>query len=196
MNWPNCSIVEMLEIIDGPNGKICQRIYLENKTLFCTVQGSTNNHQAWVGGYHDHIQEAMNWGAFLYSTIGQIRTLSFSLSDILLVIFLHDIEKPWKYELMLTGRLRHRKSLKTKKAQHRFRDKKLKKYGIVLSAEQENAMKYAEGELDDYTNQRRVMNELGGFVHICDVLSARVFHNYPRHLPSSLISPQRISERV
>ena len=66
----------------------------------------------------------------------------------------------------------------------------------MLSTEQENAMKYAEGELDDYTNQRRVMNELAGFVHICDVLSARVFHNYPRRSPSSLVLPQRVSERI
>ncbi len=79
-------------------------------------------------------------------------------------------------------------------AQHAFRDRKLKQYGIVLSAEQENAMKYAEGELDDYTNLRRIMNELAGFVHICDVLSARVFHNYPRKEIPNMCSVRRVND--
>lgn len=194
--WPGASIEWMLHQIDGQNGKICLRIYRENRRLFKKVQGSTHNHQAWKGGYHDHIEEAMNFGLLMYALLYQIgRSPAFSLSDLLLAIFLHDIEKPWKYELY-RGQLRHRKSLNTKAAQRRFRDKKLKEYGIVLSAEQENAMRYAEGELDEYTNRRRKMNELAGLVHVCDVLSARVCHNYPRKRLPKLGVAIRASEQV
>ena len=106
-------------------------------------------------------------------------------------LFLHDIEKPWKYELTSMGQLKHKKSLNSKKAHQAFRDKKLREYGIILSAEQENAMKYAEGEMDDYTNQRRMMNELAGFVHMMDVWSARVCHNYPRKSLPNLAAIRR-----
>ena len=41
-------------------------------------------------------------------------------------------------------------------------------------------MRYAEDELDDYTNERRVMSELAGVTHMLDTASARVFHNYPK----------------
>ncbi len=195
MNWPGYTIGEMLEMIDGANGRICRKILRDNLELFNKVQGSSYNHQTWEGGYLDHVMEVMNWAIVFWVSINPIRSLPFSLSDVFLVLFLHDIEKPWKYELEPSGQLKFRKSLRTKAAQRAFRDKKLKKYGIVLSAEQENAMKYAEGEHEDYTNLRRVMNELAGFCHICDVLSARVFHNYPRKQVLSLGEAVRIQDR-
>ncbi|OGN03949.1 MAG: hypothetical protein A2831_00060 [Candidatus Yanofskybacteria bacterium RIFCSPHIGHO2_01_FULL_44_17] len=187
------TIVQALFLIDGPSRNICNKILTENFNLFSRVQGSSYNHQTWEGGYLDHITEVMNWAVVLYGAISRERTLPFSLSDALLVLFLHDIEKPWKYKLTLGNQLKIRTSLKSKEAQKEFRDKKLSEYGIVLSAEQENAMRYAEGENNDYTNLRRVMNELAGFCHICDILSARVFHNYPRRDMPGLGQAQRIN---
>jgi|SRR3989344_2439487 len=190
------AIETMLKMIDGPNSQVCQRIYKENAELFKTVQGSTNNHQAWKGGYHDHIYEGMNWGILFYVTAGsEGRELPFSLSDFILVFFLHDIEKPWKYEFKDSGHLRYRSELNSKESHRKFRDQKLKEYGIVLSVEQENAMKYAEGEMDDYTNQRRMMNELAGFVHMMDVWSARVCHNYPRKSLPNLAAVKRAADQ-
>lgn len=194
MEWPGYTLSELLKFIDGANGRICQNILSRNRALFKRALGSANNHQAWRGGYLDHVTETMNWGFVLYKTISGIRALPFSLSDVLLVLFLHDIEKPWKYELGRGGQLVPRPELETKKAQHEFRDKRLTEYGIILSAEQQNALKYAEGEMGDYTNQRRMMNELAGFVHICDVMSARVFHNYPRMAIDNLRSALRVSD--
>jgi hypothetical protein len=194
MDWPGFTVSELLKFIDGANGRICQKILSHNRTLFKKVQGSTNNHQAWRGGYLDHVTETMNWGFVLYRLVSEIRDLPFSLSDALLVLYLHDIEKPWKYKLGLGGQLQHKPELRTKEAQHAFRDQKLADYGIVLSVEQQNALKYAEGELADYTNLRRVMNELAGFCHICDVMSARVFHNYPRMGVANVRCASRVAE--
>jgi len=39
----------------------------------------------------------MNIATELYKNLGSHRPLSFSLSDALLILFLHDLEKPWKY---------------------------------------------------------------------------------------------------
>jgi hypothetical protein len=54
-------------------------------------------HQAWEGGYVDHLQETMNIGIDLYKTFSQRRDLTFTLSDLFIVLFLHDLEKPFKY---------------------------------------------------------------------------------------------------
>ncbi|MCU0687543.1 MAG: hypothetical protein MUF34_35755 [Polyangiaceae bacterium] len=61
------------------------------------MQGSTNNHQAWRGGDLDHVAEVMNIAVVLFEQLSKKRPLPFSLSDILLVVVLHDIEKPWPF---------------------------------------------------------------------------------------------------
>lgn len=176
---PYYTIEQMLVMIDEPNQTVCFRILSENRKLFQIVQGSTHNHQAWPGGYYDHVQEIMNIAVYLYPVMHALRPLPFSLSDALLVVFLHDIEKPWKYEIGPDGELQIIPALRAKDAQHEFRLKKLTEYGIVLTPEQENAMRYVEGEFGDYTNRRRVMGPLAAFCHMCDVWSARGWFDYP-----------------
>lgn len=60
------AVEEMIGTIDEPNRSSCFRILNAHRKLFQTVQGSTNNHQNWLGGYFDHVQEVMNIGVVLY----------------------------------------------------------------------------------------------------------------------------------
>lgn len=173
------TIEELLDLIDEPNGSACKHILSDNRKLFQTVQGSTNNHQNWPGGYFDHVQEIMNIATILYDRLSSVRPLPFSLSDLLLVVYLHDVEKPWKYELREDGQLHHKSSMQTKEDHQRFRMEKLAEYGIVFTSEQENGIKYAEGELNDYSNRRRIMSPLACVAHMCDVASARLWFNHP-----------------
>lgn len=173
------TIKQMIEMIDEPNRTACSRILTENQKLFQMVQGSTNNHQAWLGGYFDHIQEIMNIAVVLYERLNSIRSLPFTVSDALLVTFLHDIEKPWKYEVGLDGQLQYIELLRTKEAQHKFRSHKLDVYGVVLTPEQENGIRYVEGEFNDHTNRQRVMGPLAALCHLADVTSARLWFNHP-----------------
>ncbi|MDP3793040.1 MAG: hypothetical protein Q8Q89_04930 [bacterium] len=173
------TIEELLVLVDEPNGSVCKNILSDNRKLFQTVQGSTNNHQNWPGGYSDHIQEIMNIAVILYGQLSSVRPLPFSLSDLLLVVYLHDIEKPWKYEIREDGQLHHKSTMKTKGDHQRFRMAKLKEYGIGFTPEQENGMKYAEGELNDYSNRHRVMGPLACVAHMCDVTSARLWFSHP-----------------
>ena len=172
------AIERMIGMISGPNRSACFRILRNNRKLFQTVQGSTNNHQAWLGGYFDHVQEIMNIAIALYVELNTLRPLPFSLSDALLVVFLHDIEKPWKYEFH-DGQLHHTNAFKTKAQAHEFRAQKLKEYGIVLTLEQENGMRYVEGEFEDYSNRQRVMGPLAALCHMADVASARIWFDHP-----------------
>ena|SRR3989338_4492030 len=89
-------------------------------------------------------------------------------------------KSPGRTSLRQTANFSEKKGVDTKADAHAFRLKKLKKYGIELLPEQQNALKYVEGEHNDYTNQRRVMNELAMFCHMCDEWSARGWHDHPR----------------
>jgi hypothetical protein len=177
---PYQSVTWFLEMIDGSNREGCLAILNDHRKLFEQVQGSTHNHQAWRGGYIDHVREVLNIADVLYKAMYLRRPLAFSLSDALLVLFLHDIEKPWKYQLSADGsELEIIPELVEKSAQHEFRMKRLTEYGIVLTDDQFNGLKYVEGELADYSSRHRVMGRLAGFCHMCDVASARVWFDYP-----------------
>lgn len=179
MTRPYLSVDALIARIDEPNRTACTRILDEHRALFATVQGSTNNHQAWRGGYYDHVGEVMNIAVVLYEQLAELRALPFSLSDVLLVVFLHDIEKPWKYELGPDGQLHHKPAMQGKEAHQRFRMEMLARHGVVLAAEHENGLRYAEGELVDYTNKQRMMGPLAALAHMCDVASARLWFDHP-----------------
>lgn len=172
-------IEALVNLIDEPNRAACSRLLHNNFHLFRLTQGATYNHQAWPGGYLDHVTEAMNVAVLLNPCLSAARALPFSLSDALLVVYLHDIEKPWKYELGIDGQLHHKPEMNTKALAQAFREQKLAEYGIALTAEHLNGIKYVEGELNDYTNTRRVMGPLAAFCHLCDVTSARLWFDYP-----------------
>ncbi len=173
------NLLDMLFMIEEPNGSICRRILDDNRKLFQTVQGSTHNHQNWPGGYYDHITEVMNYAVLLHWMNDLTGRRNVKLSHALLVLFLHDIEKPWSYELGPDGELQHTPGRRDEVSKVVFRQLKLADYGISLNEEQRNAMRYVHGELDDYSSQKRMMNELAAFCHICDIWIARGWHHYP-----------------
>ncbi len=174
------TIEELIQFIDEPNRKGCQALLNFNEKLFTESFGSTHNHQAWKGGYLDHITDGMNLIVLIYNALLQTnRKLPFSLSDALLVFFLHDIEKPWKYKNNSRGEREIIPELRSKKAQHEFRIAKIQKYGIKLTDDQLNALTYVEGEGDKYSADIRTMNELCALCHAVDNFGARLFFNYP-----------------
>ncbi|HVW82348.1 MAG TPA: hypothetical protein VHC68_00105 [Candidatus Paceibacterota bacterium] len=194
---PYYTIEEMLEeIADYDQNQACLQILKYYRALFQKAQGSTNNHQNWPGGYFDHVQEILNIASNQYEWMNKRRPLPFTLGDAVLILFLHDIEKPWKYELRPDGQLHHKPEFAGKQDDHTFRLAKLREYNIVLTDAQMNALKYVEGEMADYSPRRRVMNELAGFCHSCDVLSARVWHAHPAEHDDPWKEARRIRDAV
>ncbi|MBI3032945.1 hypothetical protein HYY69_05700 [Candidatus Woesearchaeota archaeon] len=171
---------ELIAQIDGPNGTICQKLLDENLPLFSSARGSSHNHQAWRGGYLDHIAEVMNIGVVLYDQLNRCRRLPFSLSDALLILYLHDLEKPWKHIECEDGTVMRNPQLLDKESQiWPFVEKKIREYGFLITADHWTALKYVEGEKKDYSSQRRVQTPLAAFAHICDTWSARGWFDYP-----------------
>ena len=175
------TIEELINFIDEPNRSSCLKILIENRILFETIPGSTHNHQAWPGGYIDHICDGMNYAYYLYDFDASFgRPLPFSKSDALLIFFLHDLEKPWRIEVMEDGTVRNRPGLDTKAAFKEFREDKLDLYNIKLTPSQLNGLNYIEGEINHYSSKHRVMNELAAFCHKVDITSARMCFDYPK----------------
>ena len=106
--------------------------------------------------------------------------MRFSLSDVLLIFFLHDLEKPWRILVSEDGGRSNKPGLDTKEAFKQFREDKLAEYGLELTPYLMNALTYVEGELKDYSSKRRVMNELASFCHSVDTWSSRERYDYTR----------------
>lgn len=182
MNKPKYySLAEALELIEEPNRNICELVLEQDKEIFRTARGSKTKHQVWEGGYIDHVTDTMNLAILFYESLSSTgRQLNFSLSDSLLVMFLHDLEKPYK---QVRGRelgLVDSAGKKDDSAIKNFREELFKKYGLQLTSQHLNAIRYAEGENNDYHPTKRIMNELGAFCHMCDIWSARGWYDFPK----------------
>jgi len=179
MNRPHYySLEESLSLIEKEHRKKCLSFIAENRKLLKKARGSKTKHQAWIGGYIDHITETMNIAILLYDALSKARPLSFFLSDSLLVLFLHDIEKPWKQaypDLCLEKRSGEKNDKKIKS----FRSELIEKYNFKLTPDHKNALQYIEGEGENYDPHERMQKPLAAFVHLCDVWSARGWYNCP-----------------
>jgi hypothetical protein len=186
---PYLSFAELLQRMDQPYGSAFRQVLARHDDLFRSARGSSHNHQAWIGGYADHVREVMNIAVVLYDTLDRLRPLPFSLSDALVVLFVHDLEKPWAYE-DVGGAWRRREGFKENA--HDFRLAKLTEAGVTLPAELERAVFFVEGEGSHYTNRTRGMSPLAAFCHMCDVASARLWHDYPREQDDPWIGAARV----
>lgn len=166
------SLVDYTSAIEEPNREAIRRLLLEEGERIALSPGSTHNHQAWRGGYVDHMIGMIEAAKRLYKSSPV--TLPFTLGDAILVILLHDIEKPWKYVDVPAGTQRIFHDEVEIKA---FAEDIIQRFGFMLSGMHRNALKYAHGEGKDYRPDARVMNELAAFLHICDVWSARIEFN-------------------
>ena len=157
--------MDYLDKIEGDNKLKCKEMFLFFQENCPDAKGSSHNHQTWKGGYFDHISDIMNYASILYENLP---SLPFSISDVILVLFLHDIEKPIKYSSS---------NLNFGYTNEEIRNNLISKFDIKLNDIHVNALKYIHGEGDDYKSDKRVMNPLCAFCHCCDIISARIFYD-------------------
>lgn len=162
-----------LNQIDETNGERCRRLWYDFRERFELAPGALRKHQAWKGGYIHHLEETMNLGMVLYKQMDSFRALPFSFSDVILILFLHDLEKPFRYVPM-------KKEFGSDMEKHDFIESLIKKYRIKLSVSHRNALAYVHGEGDDFSRTKRVQKPLAAFVHCLDTISARVWFDEPR----------------
>ncbi len=158
-----------LGLIRGENGIACRKMFAKYKSIFEKAPGSKVKHQAWEGGYIQHLCQCMALAEFLYEPIKNIGGVDFSLSDAILILFFHDLEKPFKY---VEGKVFNNDAEKKE-----FILSQVKLFNIILNEKYLNALKYIHGEGEDYSPTVNVQWPLSAFVHVCDVTSARIWHN-------------------
>ncbi len=169
MSYNSKAFISIRYYLNEVNSKAFIKLLDENKDIIYTASGSSSNHQTWSGGYLNHIIDCCFIASQLYDFYINIfkQELNFTLEDAIIVLAVHDLEKIWKHETRDF----------TKQEKHDFRLNKIQEYGFQLSEQQLNALKYVEGEGDDYSSSHRVMNELAAFCHVCDITSARIYHS-------------------
>jgi hypothetical protein len=166
------SLYQLLNLISEPNRTACINLFKENKSRFEIAPGSFTKHQAWHGGYLAHLEETMNFGVNLFNMMNDFRELDFDLSDVIFILFLHDLEKPFRY-------IEPKIEFNSDEEKELFIESMIKRYNIVLNENHKNALKYIHGEGKDFSRTERIQKPLATFVHICDVASARIWHDYP-----------------
>jgi hypothetical protein len=170
---------ELIQIIQPLNTRTAIfDLYHKLHSRFVGAAGSQHNHQAWEGGYIDHITETMNIGRLLYQVMNEKRRLNFSVSDVLIVLFLHDLEKafPERIEQMMSSGLVSRSE-----AKDTIRHQLFTEHGIyhIINESQLAGLRNVEGEKNEYSNQCRGMTPLSAFCHMCDIASARLWFDRP-----------------
>lgn len=167
-------------------------IYNDHKDMFHFAPGSGSAHQAWEGGYADHIAECLRINEAYFNALSEIRPPNFLKDSAIIALFFHDIEKPFR-----RGPKDDPRCIKWQEkfgddadawenAKYDILDEMKKEYGFEFTEEEENALKYTHGEGHNYQKGKRIALPLAAHVHHCDNTSARIWYNDGRSKPLSL----------
>jgi len=167
-------VIDYLEQLDDPRKKKILAFHQAHQELMDIAQGSFAKHQAWLGGYQDHIAECFRIAEAMYLGLQKIRQVPINLNSALVVLYFHDIEKMWKYS----------QGLPPDFDKQCFYRKELREiYGIELTTDELSALKYIHGEpQEEYNATTRLMSPLASFCHCVDTLSARMWYDEGRNL--------------
>ena len=83
--------------MSDPRREAFLALYDKYEYLFRFARGSSHNHQAWEGGYLDHIADAVRVNLLTWEALNAYRALPFTADSATICLFLHDIEKPFRY---------------------------------------------------------------------------------------------------
>lgn len=151
--------------------------------LFADAPGSGHNHQAWPGGYLDHVAETLRINEVMYDALSQLRPVPFSKESAAMALFFHDIEKPFKYGSPdnplcavwhpAPNSLAPYDKAHWESAKFGIIGDMAKRFHFTLTDDEMNAIRYTHGEGDDYNPLARVSTPLAAHVGNCDRWSAR-----------------------
>lgn len=175
----NKPLAQLIAEIDDPRSSALLRLYEDHKDLFHYAKGSSHNHQAWPGGYADHLAEILRVNEVTYAALETIRPLDFSQASAAIALFFHDAEKPFRYgpvDSSICNEWRARaETVDWEELKWDIIAAWEQQYGFTLTAEERHALKYCHGEGDDHRKDQRVATPLAAHVHHCDNTSARIW---------------------
>ncbi len=185
------SFEQWIEQIERQNAQAVERFMgdSDHRERLAIAPGSRGAHHAWRGGYTEHLRQTMMIAAQnyrLFADTGRLSELSdeeaFTLSDALVVMFLHDIEKMFIYDFDESGNVAQLVHV-TKSERKEFQRAIIQQYGFILTPTMENALLHVEGVRDEYyVPGERVDEPLAALCHAADNLSARGFYDHRGNL--------------
>jgi hypothetical protein len=178
----NKTLFDFLNEMEDSRKNVLLQIYKKHNDLFHYAAGSGHNHQAWQGGYADHIAEILRINEITYTALLNIRPLDFSKDSATIALFFHDIEKPFRYGPAGDARCdKWRKKFTTpnewEKAKWMILDEMREEFNFSFTEDEINALTYTHGEGHDHRKDKRVSSPLAAHVHHCDNASARIWPN-------------------
>jgi hypothetical protein len=184
-NLLHLRLVDFLNNMQDPRKVKLIQIYNEHKDLFHISKGSNTKHQAWPGGYADHLTETFRVNQVTYEALATgLRKPPFSKDSAIISLFFHDAEKLFKY-----GPQNHTESNQWRALQIQ---KNLSwedvKYLVIealiceslesfFTQDERNALKYTHGEGSDYQKDKHVSCPLAAHVHHCDNTSSNIYRH-------------------
>lgn len=171
-----------------PSNENIQRLFDDFRTLFRYAPGSRGAHHYWYGGWMDHNQQMLDKYTCDYEWFMEHGWLDelptneqFIYHEGIVVILMHDMEKPFKYAELVEGITEieipseFTSELEDKANRKTFRETLMEKYGITLNSIQQNALRYVEGVRDyDYIPGERTDKPLAALCHSADLTSSRI----------------------
>lgn len=181
------TFLQWLEQITGEN-RLAVEAFMsdeDHRQRVLTAPGSRGAHHAWEGGYQEHVRQTMMIVAHTYELLRSVGRLDelpsheqFSLNDALVVMFLHDIEKPFVYGIGADSKVVVERPM-DKATRRAFRADVIDRYGFKLTPTMANALQFVEGERDaDYIPGGRAEQPLASLCQVADNLSARALYDH------------------
>lgn len=181
---PNTRFYQLLKKqITGDRQTPILNVYEHYHDIFHFAKGSNVKHQAWQGGYADHITECLEINEIYYNGLNKKRKLDeFTLEEAAISLFFHDFEKPFKYgpdtdPVCAALQKRNQRREDWEKTKWDMIHECETRFGFTLSDREREAIHLTHGEGDDYSPDRNVATPLSAHIHNCDTASARIWPN-------------------
>jgi hypothetical protein len=172
-------------------GQTLINIYEHYEDLLHTLPASSHNHQVWRGGLADHLAAMCSFAWHDHQLNKWLDSeLPYTFENVLVGIFCHDAEKFVVYgpkddsRCVLFHAMAENAAGKEEKERIKWHvlEHWKTQFGLILTEDEINAVKYTHGEGSDYRPDQRVMSPLAAAVGNADRASARIFFDYGKGL--------------
>ena len=168
---------QIIQLVNQPTRDAIIDAYIQNAELIAQTPGARIKHQAWDGGYLDHVVYSINYGIALHNFHKELGFRpGHNEGDIAVVMLLHDFGKVVRYRKCGDG---WGYVENPDQAEHDFFDSILESHDFQLTDNQKNALEFVHGEGSKYTPKGRLMLPLATVCHQADVWNARFSPDNP-----------------
>jgi len=173
----NNIISHLLNIEDYNNFKCINLLdYILDK--YPNPTGTIYDDNSYESDYYKHMSDILDYASKMFKHLLLKVKLEFSLSDAILVLFLHDIVTTIKYTPVLTktgvidenGMIEEEIYEYETASYDEIIEILINKFNIKLTEEHKLVLKHIHGEGEDYRKNKKILSPLSAFCHSCELI--------------------------